>query len=1206
MRKLTIIFLTALAGIAFVAMPVVVMAQMEFVQNKGQWHSNVHYKGDFKTGSFFLENKGFTVILHNPADLQRFAAAAHGHNAGETKSPDAKPGNGGEKDVLHSFAYKVKFLGASSAALQAPDKKLPTHNNYFIGSDPSKWATDCSIHTAITYKDVYPNIDVRYYSDQGKLKYDFIVKPGGNPDFIAMQYEGAEVSVKDKELIISTPVGEVKELYPYTYQSQTGKRQEVDCRFVVKNNVVTFKVGSYDPKATLIIDPSIIFSSFTGSTVDNWGYTATPGPDGSFYAGGIAFGTGYRVSPGAFQTSFAGGVAEGPNSGYDIAIFKFSANGSNRLYATYLGGAGNEQPHSMIADAQGNLILAGRSNSANYPLRGITATIGAGGQFDIIISKLNPSGTALLGSIKIGGSADDGVNIRPKSAPPALPAAESLRRNYGDDARSEVILDAANNIYLVSCTQSNNFPTLNAVQSTSGGMQDGVIMKFNSTLTTRLFSTYFGGGGDDACFVTNLSPTTGDLFVAGATASSDLPGSKAGVIQPAFASGVSDGFITQLRNDGSTIVRTTYQGTTGVDLIYGLKFDRGGFPYIMGTTTGNWTVVNASFANVFGTNHAKQFISKLQPDLSAYVYSTVFGTNITVPNISPIAFLVDRCENVYVSGWGGGLNVDLRYTTGTTNGLPLVNPLPGIPAPDGRDFYFFVLEKNAASQLFGSNFGQNGSLGDHVDGGTSRFDDNGIIYQAMCANCTGGAAFPTTPGSWATTNGSSNCNQAAVKIEMDFAGVKAGLQVAINSVVNDSTGCVPLTVVFRDTLQKGKTYYWNFGDGSPQLTTTTSTVTYTFNTIGTYRVRLIAEDSTTCNVRDTAYINIRVGNNRVTPAFTYAKVPPCESLTVQFNNTSTATIGAFGPRTFVWDYGDGSPRDTVGFSPARQHTYLAAGTYRVKLYVIDTSFCNAPDSVEQVLRLNPLVKAQFTTPATGCAPYTAVFENTSLAGTDFIWEFGDGTTSTDPTPTHLYSNPGTYQVRLIAIDTSTCNRVDTSAFFTITVVPKPTASFTWGPNPPIENTPVNFTNTSVGATSYQWNFGDGETSTVPNPVHQYNATGTYDAVLIAINNAGCSDTFSLPVRVIVVPVLDIPNAFTPGQEGRNAIIKVEGFGITRMNWKIYNRWGQLLFESTSRTQGWNGRFKGKLQAMDVYTYTLDAEFSDGKKIRKTGDITLLR
>ena len=174
-----------------------------------------------------------------------------------------------------------------------------------------------------TYADVYPNIDVRYYSDAGRLKYDFIVHPGGNPEYIAMRYDGPkELLIKDRKLIIKTPVGDVQELSPYSYQTLSTGKTTVDCKYVVKGNVVTFKVAGYNPKETLVIDPSIIFSTFTGSTTDNWGYTATPGPDGSFYAGGISFGTGYKVSPGAFQTTFSGGSDIEQIGGYDIAIFK--------------------------------------------------------------------------------------------------------------------------------------------------------------------------------------------------------------------------------------------------------------------------------------------------------------------------------------------------------------------------------------------------------------------------------------------------------------------------------------------------------------------------------------------------------------------------------------------------------------------------------------------------------------------------------------------------------------------------------------------------------------------------------------------------------------------------------------------------------------------------------------------------------------------
>ena len=146
------------------------------------------------------------------------------------------------------------------------------------------------------------------------------------------------------------------------------------------------------------------------------------------------------------------------------------------------------------------------------------------------------------------------------------------------------------------------------------------------------------------------------------------------------------------------------------------------------------------------------------------------------------------------------------------------------------------MERNAQRQLFGSHYGQRGGTGDHVDGGTSRFDANGVIYQAICANCGDGGnpnvIFPTTPGVWASTNGSSACNQAVVKIEMNFAGVAAGVEAAIAGVKNDTVGCVPFTVSFRDTLLKGRRYFWDFGDGSPVVSTTRPDTTHTFTVPG--------------------------------------------------------------------------------------------------------------------------------------------------------------------------------------------------------------------------------------------------------------------------------------------------------------------------------------------------------------------------------------
>ena len=437
------------------------------------------------------------------------------------------------------------------------------------------------------------------------------------------------------------------------------------------------------------------------------------------------------------------------------------------------------------------------------------------------------------------------------------------------------------------------------------------------------------------------------------------------------------------------------------------------------------------------------------------------------------------------------------------------------------------------------------------------------------------------------------------------------LKATINGVVDTDGLCaIGRSHVYRYP-GKGQTIHLgSFGDGTvPEVShfcTSTIPLHHTYNSRWVhFQLRLISIDSTTCNISDTAYVKVRVGNNLVIPNFTaLPRTGGCQSLTFEFRNTTTAALPVYGPTDFLWDFGDNTTPQRMGFGNTT-HTYAAAGTYNVKLVVEDSAFCNSPDSVKKEVRLAVNVQARFETPDKGCVPYRAVFTNTSQGGTDFAWDFGDGHTSKDVNPFNVYTATGTYLVKLVAIDTTTCNRTDTYSF-SITVYPIPTAGFSVSPNPAQENKPANFSNFSSGAISYSWDFGDGQSSTEANPSHQYDATGTYHACVAAINAAGCSDTFCLDVRAVVVPLLDVPNAFTPGNFGVNSTIKVVGFGIGKMDWKIYNRWGQRIFESTSPKLGWDGTFKGTLQPMDVYTYTLDVEFTDGKKVKKTGDISLLR
>ncbi|MBA2561304.1 MAG: SBBP repeat-containing protein, partial [Chitinophagaceae bacterium] len=823
-----------------------VFSQIEFIENKGQWNPKVKFMSNAGNGAFYLQKNGFTVLQHNEKDLARLIDKVHGQKAKQIQF--AQP------NVLNSHAYNVEFLNANPSVEIIPDKELPSINNYFIGNDKSKWASGCRIFKGITYKNMYPGIDVRYYTDAtGRLKYDLIVQPGADIAKIALKYKGVDqLKIKNRELIIGTSVGENKELYPYTYQVVGSNRKELDCSYLIEGDIVRFKVKNYSSATPLIIDPTQIFFSYTGSTADNWGFTATYGPDGSFFSGGIVFADGYPSSVGAFSQSFNGGE-------FDIAIMKLTPDGSNRVYATYIGGNQQDQPHSLIVDQQGNLVIAGRTRSDDYPVT-VPATYGPGGGWDIIITKLNATGTALIGSMKLGGSGNDGVNIKDRDG---TQGTLSLNRNYGDDARSEVILDGGGNVYVASSSQSDNFRTTPGVfQSLSSGAQDAVILKLNPSVNGVIWSSYLGGTKDDAAYVLALG-NNNNIYVAGGTASNDIAAiSSSGVIGSTYAGGACDGYVVEITNNASGVIRGTYLGTGAADQVYGIQTDRFGNVYVMGTTEGSWPVKNAAFVNA----NSKQYISKIQPDLSDYIYSTTFGSGSQLPNISPTAFLVDRCENVYVSGWGGKSNSLEGYSSGSTTGMP-VTPDAIKPSTDasGSDFYFFVLKRDAASQLYGTFFGQQDPLtgsdpttfGDHVDGGTSRFDRNGVIYQAMCANCNKSVSFPGTPGAWSTANqamSAGKCNLGMLKIEMNFAGVSAGPRASINGVANNNNGCIPLTVDFSDTLQKGKSFVWNFGDGTPTVKTTDFNISHTYTSVGSYRVMLVAIDSTTCNITDTAYL----------------------------------------------------------------------------------------------------------------------------------------------------------------------------------------------------------------------------------------------------------------------------------------------------------------------------------------------------------------
>lgn len=1041
-----------------------------FSENKGQFDNPVKYHAKLHIGDIYLESNRFVFDLYSAEELDAYYEMKH--------DPEARKENKAFDQPFSKHAYFMSFRGANEQPMLHPQDEVEGYKNYFKGSDQSKWVSGVHSYRGVKYSELYDNIDMEIYSVFERMKYDFIVNVGGNPESIVIDYEGVdELELVEGVLVIHLSTGEVKELKPIAFQDIGGERKDVPCNFVLDGNTVRFELPEgYNTSEKLVIDPTWIFSTLTGSAADNWGFTATYDTTGNLYAGGIAFGAGYPTVAGSYSTSFAGGDI-------DIAISKFSSDGTTLIYSTYLGGSSNEVPHSLVIDSQDNLVVLASTSSTNFPttagcydntfnggvnvtFSGITYAAGS----DIALVKLNTAGSALVGSTFIGGTDNDGLN-------------ESFAYNYSDEVRGEVVVDDNDDIYITTSTWSTNFPTTaGSYSTTNSGNQDAVVVRMTSDLTAMTWGTYLGGTNRDAGYSIRLAPN-GNVFICGGTNSTDL-GTTAGVMGPTYNGGTNDGYTASLNATNGGLIDLSYLGTADYDQSFILEIDGAGDVYVTGQSMGGYTVFNAPYSNAGG----KQFIHKMSDDFSTTAYSTVFGAvGGSSIDISLTAFLVDNCGNVYVSGWGGTTN-----NSGNTFGLPITVDAQQ-SSTDGSDFYFFVMERDAQSLLYATYLGAS-TAAEHVDGGTSRFDKAGNVYQAVCAGC-GGNTFPTTPGVWSSTNGSTNCNLGAIKFELDFQGIT-------NTATppGDQILCAtPYDVSFNAQTPNPPNNYWDFGDGSG--TSTAPNPTYTYADTGTYNVMYVAIDSSTCNIADTAYFSVTlIRPETFSASINVPPVDPCnapDSLEVNLAFTGT------GADSLVWNMGDGT---TYIDSLTVDHFYTSQGTYYMEMIAYDF-LCNNIDTIRDTV----VYIANFTAatavpppPLLLCDPPFDV--NFNAGGTpppNAYWDFGDGTgTSTAINPTYTYSDTGTYNVMYVAIDSSTCNIADT-AYFTVDLDQAEQFSATLSV-PPIDpcNAPdsllVSLAFTGTGADSLQWDMGDGMVYTDSMTVdHYYTSQGTYYIEMIA-------------------------------------------------------------------------------------------------------------
>jgi hypothetical protein len=972
-----------------------------YVENKNQWPEAVRFSAEFPQMKVMLKDASIFFIQHSFV-------------SNDSKSPRKIETDPSTESHVHAsgdvaFAtFELSFIDAMQASIN-PSRKQKTIYNYYQGNDKSKWASRAAAYEEILYSGIYQGIDLKIYSEGDQMKYDWIVSPCADVRKIRFEYKGVEhIGLRDENLVIESKLGEVVETKPYAYQEVNGHRRAVAAAFEIDNGVVSFIFPEgYDSNYELVIDPFLIFSSYSGSTLDNWGNTATPDSKGNLYSGGMVFqpffGGTFPTTPGAFQTKHAGGT-------WDVGILKYDSIGATLLYVTYLGGNGVETPQSLVVNQDDELLVLGATSSSNFP-----GTSGGfkGGEFvdplngvdyltgtDIFIARLSQDGSQLLKATYLGGTANDGINFVSGDIGTNSNVQSPLARNYGDQLRGDIITDANGNVYVASNTRSADFPIVNPDPAAAfhGGTHDAVVVKLTPDLSIE-WSRLVGGSGTDAAFSIKFTPA-GNILVAGGTTSNDISGMNG---LHTIAPGNIDGWVEELSAAGDQVVNGTYVGTSSYDQVYFVDVSTTGDVLVYGQTKGAYPISSGVYSNLGGG----QFLHRLTPDLHSTVFSTVFGKGGRTPDISPTAFLVNACDNIYMAGWGGFVNdpnhfgVPTNYVGGSTTGLPVTSDA-WQKNSFGNDFYFMVLTGNGSELVYATFLG--GTISPtHVDGGTSRFDKRGVVYHAVCAGCGGFPAdFPAynVPES-RSRNRSQNCNNAAFKF--DLSSLRAGLQTNNTKLTAPglSRVCIPDTIVFQNLSIGGEIFEWNFGDGPTETYLKKDNIKHKYKKSGQYLVKLKAIDHSTCIGEDstTTIVNVFLPNMHAGPD---QKI--CEG--------SSTNLDATGAVVYSWKTTDNRFTATVPdplVAPEDNTLYIVTMT--------DADGCVRKDSLE--VKVVPGIELSFEFQKIyDCQTRPVVkVQNTSKLKDDeeATFLFGDGQSSNEMETAHSYERDGIYPITLRAM-----------------------------------------------------------------------------------------------------------------------------------------------------------------------------------------------
>ncbi len=1158
--------------------PPAVETNLEFIANKGQWPAEVRYAAAVPGGHLYLEPGGLRYVLLEAVEHPHEQPA---HSAAASARPSAAGANStpAAEGAISGHQLRVRFAGADATTPLAPAQATGEVRNYLHGSDPSRWASAVPSYRQVRYQAPWPGIAARFYENATqRLEYDFEVAAGADASRVQLRYEGATSLTlsADGQLHVGTSVGNLTELAPHAYQvdAATGEHQPVACRYRLRvaDAHVSFELGAYDHARPLVIDPTVIFSTYSGSRSSNWGFTATYDAAGNLYSGGIVLDDSfdlpsYPTTMGAFQTRFGGLI--------DIALIKYNTTVSGtaaRVWATYLGGSRHDFPSSLVVNAQGELIVLGTSASNDYPTtngalqRDFKGGISVGpfgastdnlyqvsSGTDLVITRLRADGGGLAASTYLGGTGNDGMAAYVPSS-----NARQLPQNYGDALRGDVFTDAQGNIYVASVTSSANFPTTAGSFGPGyrGGSCDAVVCKLPATLDRLTWSGLLGGSAADAAYSIQLD-SQGNAYVGGGTLSPAFPGTGGGY--QAQAQGSVDGFVARIAANGSTVQRATYLGTDKYDQAFFIQIGADGGVYVLGQTLGRWPVS----AGIYSNPGSCQFIQKLSPELDRSLLSTVFGSGRSTIDISPTAFLVDQCDRVYASGWGGDVNGNRNqlYTypgfvnqNGFTHGMP-TTPNAVRTAPDnptaGSDFYLAQFAPGMTGLTYATFYGDpnSGSRGDHVDGGTSRFDPRGVVYAAACA-CASFSGFPMPPGafSYATTNGTGSsllCNNAAFKLNFEPTTADVG---------KDQALCVTAPPLALSGRPGGG--FWT-GPGVAGSVATGFTFTPSPTLVGaqvlTYTVPGAANACTT-----SARLTVTVEAS--TPATASAPASICAS-----GGPVALTTGR--PAGGIWTGPGVSGSVATGFFFTPTQALL--GTQQLSYTIIDPASCGGGRTRATVAVVVLPAPTVVLPPDTVLCPGSSQSFRLRASPAGGVWT-GPGISAGNVFSPML---PGT-SVLTYAVDSGKSCPVVATRRITLLAQPVLAPTLIPGSCTPSAVAPVvvHYQQPATGLPAdavLTWNFGDASRDTVGLDVtHTYFTEGTFHPrATLRFNQGRCEQVATLPA--VTVEKMFIPNAFTPNADRVNDFFEPR-IGGCPPRLQIFSRWGQRVYESAAYHNDWNG------------------------------------